>query len=151
MGPNAKGTHDLFLPELMLLVPIILVPFVAVCATVGMTWSIKAKGVLGAVIPSIVILGIVMLIMGLCGYNAAQHITVVGPFVNSFSPITSLMMLLDPYGRIEGFAGNPHAGRVSLLMSACVAAGGYSLVVFMLVQAMTRNFDQTVRKLSGTA
>lgn len=150
-GGVGTGTQALMIPEAAILLPIILVPFVAMCATVGMNWSIKAKGIMGAVVPTILIIGVLMLIMGFCGYNAAEHIGVIGPFINSFSPTTSIVMLLNPWESLQGFAQNEGPSRVALFIAAFFAAGGYGLIVFLLLQMMVKGFDQTVRKLSGTA
>jgi len=137
-----------------------LVPFVALCVATGMTWSLKAKGVLGAVVPSVVIIGGVALILGLCGWSTASNIPLLGPMINAFSPVTNLFMLVNPWGdqagAWQGVAGfeNPRYqafGRGQIAFAALVAAGGYSLIVYALVLGMIRSFDHTVRKLSGTA
>ncbi len=162
-GPRATvkyyvGTsvHEgpLVYPEMMLAVPLLFVPFVALCVTVGMTWSIKAKGVLGAVIPSVGIIAAVMLVLGFCGLNAAKEVPAIGTVVNAFSPVTHLITIVNPAETVKDF----HAGgasttgaRLSLIVGSMIAAAGYGMIVYVYLTATVKTFDQTVRKLTGTA
>jgi ABC-type transport system involved in multi-copper enzyme maturation permease subunit len=140
----------LLLPEAPLLAAGMLVPFVALCVTVGMNWSLKARSVMGAVVPSVGIMALVALVLGFCGWNAAGSIAVVGPIINAFSPATNLAMLIDPWSRVSDFAQSPTMGRVSLVFGVLIAGGGYSLLVYTMIVNMVRGFDHTVRQLSGT-
>ena len=148
---NVAAQAELLLPEAPLLLGLVLVPFVAMCLMVGMTWSIKSKGVLGAVVPAVAIIGGLSLVMGFCGWNAVQNVPLVGPMINAFSPATNLVMILNPWEHVKDFMGNPFAGRICLLFAAALAAGGYGLIVHAMLLGMVRNFDQTVRRLTGTA
>lgn len=148
-GAVTRATH-LLLPEAPLLVCLMLVPFVAVCAMTGMSWSIKSKGVMGAVVPALGFIGVASFVLGLCGWSAAANVPVIGPIINAFSPATNLVMILDPWQRIGSFVNEPVAGRVVLFIAALAAAGGYGLIVYSLLMGIVKNFDQTVRRLSGT-
>ncbi len=139
----------LLLPEAPVLLVVMLVPFVALCVATGMNWSLKAKGVLGAVIPSVIIIGLLALILGLCGWQMAESVPYLGAAVNAFSPVTNLAMIIDPWQRLDAFAANPLAGRIVLGFAAALAAGGYSVIVYAMLLGMVKGFDQTVRKLSG--
>ncbi len=150
-GAGGAARRDvLLIPEAPVLLALMLIPFVAVCVATGMSWSIKSKGVLGAVIPSVGMIGILALVLGLCGWNAAEGIQVIGPIINAFSPATNLVMILNPWERVDQFIHNPVFGRISLLFAATAAAAGYSLVVYALLIGIVKNFDHTVRRLSGT-
>ncbi|MEM9881877.1 MAG: ABC transporter permease subunit [Planctomycetota bacterium] len=138
------------LPEAGLWLAMMLVPFVALCVAAGMAWSLKAKGVLGAVVPTVGVVGSLVLVLGLCGWSELGRITVVGPVINGLSPATCAALLVDPWDRLEGFALAPATGRVSLGVAALVAAGVYGVIVWTLLTGMVKGFDQTVRKLSGT-
>ncbi len=142
--------HELVLFEAGLIAAFNLVPFVALCVMVGMGWSLKARGVLGAVVPSVAIVGLLSMVLGFCGWNMAAGLPVVGPIVNSFSPVTSLMLLVNPWEAAEHFAENPALGRLGLYLGALIAAAGYGLIVYLMRIAMVKSFDHTVRKLSGT-
>jgi len=149
---GAQISHEplLVLPEAPLVLALMLVPFVALCVAVGMNWSLKAKGVLGAVVPSVAVVAALTLVMGFCGWNAARQVALVGPIINAFSPATNLAMVIDPWSRVNGFTENPVFGRLSLAVAGAAAAAGYSLVVYSLIRSMVRGFDHTVRQLSGT-
>ncbi len=141
----------LMLPESALLLALMLVPFIALCVAAGMSWSIKSKGVLGAVIPSVAIIGAVSLVLGFCGFSMAQNTPVIfGATINSFSPTTSLMMIINPWEYVYSFHESSGKHRIFMFISALIAAGGYSVIVVALLNAMVKNFDHTVRKLSGT-
>lgn len=129
---------------------VMLLPFVAVCVAVGMFASLRAKGVLGAIVPSVAIIGFGALVFGFCGVTAAQHIPLVGPVLNAFSPATNLIMLVDPHQWISGFSDEPIVGRGSLGFAALLAAAGYATIVWAFITTMVKGFDHTVRKLSGT-
>lgn len=146
-----RVTHEplLMLPETALLLAMMLVPFVAVCVAAGMWFSLKAKGVLGAVVQSVAVLGVVATVVGFCGWNAAEHILFVGPILNAFSPATNVFMVVDPWHRVIGFIEGQPESRLVLAFAAACAAGVYCIIVYALIVDMIRNFDQTVRRLSG--
>jgi ABC-type transport system involved in multi-copper enzyme maturation permease subunit len=159
--PQATFTHygasgsvvpglPVLLPEAGLWLGVMLVPFVALCVAAGMGWSLKAKSVLGAVVPTVGIIGALTLVLGLCGYSGFGTTALVGPVINAFSPATGAWMLIDPWDRVQGFAEDTGFGRVSLGVAAALAAAGYGTIVYALLVGMVRSFDQTVRKLSGT-
>ena len=140
----------IMLPEASVLLAFMLVPFVALCVMAGMSWSVKAKGVLGAVIPSVAIVGGLTLVLGFCGASAAQNIPFVGPVINAFSPVTNLLMIINPWEYVGRFTVDPIAGRASLAIGALICALGYAGIVWGLLQTMVKGFDHTVRRLSGT-
>ncbi len=148
---QATAHYPLLLIETPVLLTMMLLPFIAFCVIIGMTWSIKSKGVLSAVIGAVGIVATVAVVMGFCGFNAAQNIPVIGPLLNSFSPVTNLLMLINPWETIDGFLQQPTPGRWNLFAGALAAGAGYSIAVYLMLLNMIKNFNQTVRKLSGTA
>jgi hypothetical protein len=149
-GGVTPTAAPLLLPETALLAPFLLVPFIALCVAMGMNWSLKSKGVMGAVVPAVGVVGVLAVTMGFCGTAAARNIPWLGAVLNAFSPTTNLLMLTNPWeGSITGFADNPLTNRVTLAIASLMAAGGYSLVVYWMIQGMVRTFDHTVRRLSG--
>jgi len=148
-GVSTQLDTPIVLFEAPLLLLVMLVPFVALVVATGMTWSLKAKGVLGAVIPSVAILGSITLVLGLCGYGMAREVPYLGPVVNAFSPATNILMLVDPW-QADYFKEDPVANRISMALGAAFAALGYALIVYALIVGMVKGFDHTVRKLSGT-
>ncbi len=146
---NATATYPLLNIEAAVLLLLMLVPFVGFCVMVGMNWSVKSKGVLGAVIWSVGILSAISMVLGFCGWSAAANIPVVGPIINSFSPVTHMLVIINPYERVHSMMAEPIPGRWNLMMGASLAAVGYSVMVYILLLNIVRNFDQTVRQLSG--
>src|SRR5690606_32931983 len=108
----AARSGPLMLIETPLLLLLMLVPFVALCVAIGMNWSLKARGVLGAIIPSVAIIGVLTLIAGLCGVPAAENIDFIGAIINAFSPATNLFMITNPWASVARFIDAPIAGRI---------------------------------------
>ncbi len=148
-GGMATSPPYLVIPESPLLLMLTIVPFVALCVAVGMSWSLRAHGVLGAVAPAVGIVGCLAMVTGFCGSNAAAHVPVVGPVLNAFSPVTGVMMFINPWRSIGGFEQDLQFGRLNLVFAALIAGGGYSLVVYLMLTTMVQTFDRTVRRLSG--
>lgn len=140
----------LMLPEAALLLAFMLVPFVALCVMLGMYFSVRAKGVLGAVIPSVAIIGGAALVMGFCWVSVLNNIAYVGPVINGLSPTTNLLMIVNPWEHVASFIEFPVSGRVSLAVASAVATALYAAAVYGMLQSMVKGFDHTVRRLSGT-
>lgn len=138
--------------ETPLLLLIMLLPFIAVCVAVGMYASLRAKGVLGAIVPSVGIIGAGAVVFAFCGLTAANNIPLIGPALNAFSPSTNLVMLIDPHTWVSEFGVGKETliGRGSLFVAAVVAAAGYATIVWAFITTMVKGFDHTVRRLSGT-
>ena len=152
-SPTPAGTSTqlpLLYVETPIVLLIMLLPFVAVCVAVGMYASLRAKGVLGAIVPSVAIIGFGALIFAFCGLAAVQNIPLIGPVLNAFSPATNLIMLVDPHQWVSGFGEEPLIGRGSLVFASILAAAGYATIVWAFITTMVKGFDHTVRKLSGT-
>ncbi|MEM9753222.1 MAG: ABC transporter permease subunit [Planctomycetota bacterium] len=148
-GGSAVVDAWVVLPEAGVLLALGLVPFVALCVTAGMSFSLNSKGVLGAVVPTLLILGFGIGLFAACGWGMVTSIGLIGPMANAFSPATSVAVLVDPYGIVSGFAAAPSQGRAALWIGAGAAAVVYGSVVYGLIGVMIEKFDVTVRKLSG--
>ena len=150
-NPMARLTREapLVLPEAPALLALTLVPWTALCVAAGMNWSIKARTVLGAVLPAVAALGALALVMGFCGWGVVGNVALLGPLVNAFSPATAAAMFVDPWDAAAGFAEHPPTHRLVMFVGCVAAAAGYGLFVYSLIATMTRGFDQTVRRLSG--
>ena len=149
-GAPTPHPHQLLIEETPILLALILVPFVAFCTSLGMNWSLQRRTVLGAVIWPVAILAVLVGGLSLCGWYTVGSVEFFGTMINAFSPATGLFMLVDPWERIKNFAVFPGVGRIGMLVAAAIAAGAYSGLVYAMIIKMVSNFDQTVRKLSGT-
>ncbi len=150
-GGQVQVNHPVILPEAGLLWPVVLVPFVAWCVALGLGMSLKARGVMGAIVPTVGVVGLITVFMGFCGIASAGNVPYVGLFINALSPATSLWMLLSPWELVAGFADSPAVNRVMLVVAMLLVGALFSLLVYSMIQSMVRSFDQTVRKLAGTA
>jgi hypothetical protein len=117
-----------------------------------MNFSLKSKGVLGAVVWAIGSLSAYMLVIGLCGLSSAHNIPLLGPVFNALSPTTNLIMIVNPWETVgeDYFARNEPGGRLNLFIAAGIAAIAYGGIVYAVEVGMVSGFDKTVRKLSGT-
>jgi len=147
LGSVTTKSVDLITPEAGVLLFVTMIPFVALCVVVGMSWSLKAKSVLGAVAPSVAIVGCLITVMGFCGSNLAANVPLLGGALNAFSPVTHLMVLVDPWHRVADFGFDPVMGRLGLVVGSVLAGGGYSMIVYVMILTMVQSFDQTVRRL----
>ena len=148
-GGSVYQGLPLVVPEAGVWLALCLIPFVGLCVGVGITWSLRTRTVLGAVVPTVAIVGLVALVMGVCGLTPVGSAPLVGPGINAFSPATNAAVLVNPWAAISGFGGASEFGRITLGIAAAVAAGVYWFIVYGLIAGMTKGFDQTVRKLSG--
>ncbi len=142
------------LPEAGLVAAIVVVPFIAFCAMVGLYWSLKQQGTLSSVVATVGVVGVVCGIIGLCGWNSGAGVPYIGPALAAFSPISLIYALVDPVNgaakTVVNEGGALTGTRVSLLFGAMAGAGLMVFVVYLLQVYMVKNFDQIVRRLAGT-
>jgi len=140
------------LPEAAIVAAAVLVPFVAFCVMIGLQWSLKSKGTLGAVTGTVSVVLIVSGILGLCGWASGADMPVVGPVLAALSPASLLDALVSPAMRLSETidSGSLATARIALATGALFSALVYLGIVYTVVTAMVRNFDFTVRKLAGT-
>lgn len=135
--------------EAPFLIAIVLTGFTALCCMTGVYWSVRAKSVLGAIIPTFLIMAVFLLVTGGCGSVLATSIAYLGPAVNSLSPTTGMLMFLTPWDHVSGGTENPAANQIALLFSGGVAALLYAGIVWSMLTTIVSGFDFTVRRLSG--
>jgi len=146
--------RSLLLPEAVLLLPMLVIPFIATCVVIGLYWSLKSRTVLAAVVWTVGIAGLWAGLMGFCGYAAAMQVPFIGPMINAFSPATNVLMIINPWEHVQGFVDrrqDPTVGRVGLFLATLIAAAVYAVFIWSLIGSMTKGFDQTVRRLSGAS
>src|SRR6185369_8472755 len=89
--------------EAPLLLAMMLVPFIAACAVIGMNFSLKSKVVLSAVSKALGVIALHMLVFGWCGFSIVDDVAFIGAVVNAFSPTTNFLMVLDPWVHVANF------------------------------------------------
>lgn len=143
-------TLPIILPEGAIALPLVLAPFVAFCVMIGLSASIKSKGTIGSVVVAVGWVILVTGVLGLCSIPA-RSLTLVGAFINAFSPLNLLAAIVEPAAFIPDSMRNPEAGRLWLVAGAVLAAAGFSAAVYGMHANMKRNFMMTVRKLAGAS
>ncbi|MEO1128491.1 MAG: ABC transporter permease subunit [Planctomycetota bacterium] len=153
-GTAAPAPVPVILPEVGLMLPLVAIPFLAFCVMVGLQWSLKSRGTIGSVVSTVGVVGVITSIVGLCGWQAAQSIPVVGPALAALNPITLLWASVQPddafADSVSTLAELPQA-RFGMAVGAIGATGVYIGIVLGMRSSMTRTFDMTTRRLAGTA
>ena len=148
---NTLAEIPLVLPEGAITLPLVLIPFVAVCVMVGLHWSIKSKGTIGSVIAAVMVVGVLAGVLGLCGLAAGKQMPGIGAVVTSLSPLNLLIAIVKPALMIpKSLTNDPDTGRIALFVGAAVAAVAYGFGVYLMHKMMKRSFMMTVRRLAGT-
>ncbi len=150
-GSTATIDVPLILPEGAILLPIVLVPFIAVCVMIGLYWSIKSKGTIGSVVGAVAVAGGLGGVLGLCGMAAGNGANVIGAVLTPFSPVNLVWALVYPSNTIgASVAKGLGTGRISMVVGALLAAVVYGIIVYMIHNMIKRSFMMTVRKLAGS-
>lgn len=142
------------LPEAGVVAALVLVPFLAFCVMVGLNWSLKSKGTLSSVVGTVGVVAVVAGTIGLCAWQSAGGMPMVGPALAAMSPASVLGATITPFESMNATAATGPTGlataRLSLAIGALISAGVYIGVVYGIHASMVRGFDFTVRKLAGT-
>jgi ABC-type transport system involved in multi-copper enzyme maturation permease subunit len=144
-------TVPLILPEAGFIMAACAIPFFAFCVIIGMQWSLRSKGTLGSVTVAVAIIGAIAGTAGLCAWNAASDVPVIGPVLGALSPVSAAYSSIVPENGMDKTmmqSGAP-AARTGLFIGALIAVAAYGLIVYAVHGAMTRSFDFTVRRLAG--
>lgn len=151
-----KITIPFMLPEGVIVLPFVLVPFTAFCVMVGLNWSLKCKSTISSVITAVSIVVAVVGVISLCGFQGGNHIGFIGVIVSTLSPLTAIWSLVYPEKVIpQALSDMPlPAVRIIIIIASICTATVYTFVVYGMHKAMLgtngKNFDMTVRKLAGT-
>ncbi len=143
------------LPEGALLLPFTLVPFIAFCVMVGLSWSLKSRGTIGSVIAAVGVIVAVVGMLSLCTMQAGKNVSVIGPVFSSLSPASAILSIVYPeVGMTDALADDISSARIALVVGSIIATAAYAAVVYAIHRAMLgpngRSFDMTVRRLAGT-
>lgn len=151
MTPPAL-TRPVVLPESGLILLGGGLPFIAFCVMVGMYFSLKSRGTIGSVVATVALVGVVGGFFGLCGFQAAQGVAVIGPVLTVLNPISTTFALVYPGEAMTDTIqqSNLSSARIGLAVGAAASAAVYAAVVYAMLMHMVKNFDFTVRKLAGT-
>jgi len=141
------------LPVAAIVAPLTSVPFVAFCAVVGLQWSLKSKGVVGATVGAFAVVLAAGGTLGMCGFNAGNSLPYVGPSLACLTPVTAVSACVTPASSLVeplDRAGDVGALTVPLLTGALVVCVLYVCLTWAVKISLVKSFDVTVRKLAGT-
>jgi len=146
-----KHVVPIVLPEAALTLPLVALPFVALCVILGLNWSLKSRGSIGSVVSTFGVVALIAGMTGLCGWKAATDIGVAGPTIAGLSPATTAYASIHPAGAMPTTITQSGLGtaRAALAIGSAIAAGAQILAVWAILSAMVRGFDMTVRRLAG--
>ena len=143
------GVSDpIALPEALLVMPGLLVVFVAAASVVGMLMSLRSKTTVRSVMGSVGIVAGVCAALGWCGFQIIDgSANPVALAAASFSPFTLLTLLIDPLGYAGGaYASDPLTARLTVIAFGLAGTAAYGVVVWTMYKSMVKNFDMTIRR-----
>jgi ABC-type Na+ efflux pump permease subunit len=147
------GTSKLDVPVVLpistVVFPFVLTAFVSFVVMTGLSWSIKSKGVIASTIGAIGVVVAVAATIGICGAAAGKDIAVLGPAIQSFSPMNLVFAAVMPADSITASLENASLLTSSFIFGAMASVALYVGVTIGMHAAMKRSFMMTVRRLSG--
>ena len=132
-----------------LLYPVIFIPFVAFCMTLGLLWSMRSKGTIGAIITTLILVLVVTVGLSIC-LIPVQGIPLLGIGFSSLSPLASIFVTLSPVQSMPKLLGEGIlSANINMGIGFIIAGGVWTLVSFGLLRSMASSFVVTVRRLAG--
>ena len=146
-GQQTQLPLALFAPALLF--PVIFIPFITFCMTLGLLWSMRSKGSIGAIVASLIIVFIVVAGLGVCTIPVSE-VAFVGPAFGSLSPISNLFATLNPADSLPTLLnGGIGTANLATAIGSILAGLLWILVSYGLLKSMTASFVPTVRRLAG--
>lgn len=142
-------TVPLVLPEAALELAVVLAGFVGFAVMVGLQWSVRSRGSIGAVVGAVAILVAVGGAVGLCGTAAGRGIPVLGAVIAAASPLNLVAAAAFPASALPASLLDPVAARWSLAVGSLLAGAAWVGLVFAMHSTLKRTFMTTVRQLAG--
>jgi ABC-type transport system involved in multi-copper enzyme maturation permease subunit len=138
----------LYMPAL--LSPLVVIPYIAFCTTLGLLWSMRSKGSIGAIITSVILVLLVTGGLGVC-LLPSSNLGVIGSFFASLSPINNVFATLTPASTLPVLLRDGvYQANLSLGITSFISGGIWMLISFGLLRSMASSFVVTVRRLAGT-
>jgi hypothetical protein len=139
----------LILPEAFAELAVVLAGFVGFAVMIGLQWSIKSRGSIGAVVGAVGLLVVIGGAVGLCGAAGGRSIPVLGAALAALSPMNLAIASIFPASSIPASLGDPVAARWGLAVGSLLAAALWVGLVVAMHNHLKRTFMATVRQLAG--
>jgi hypothetical protein len=90
-------------------------------------------------------------LLGWCGFEIASSGSEIGLVFGAFSPLTVIMLLINPeqYGGSIFLQGDPDrvfTARLVIFLFSLAACGAYAALIWAMYKSMVKNFDMTIRR-----
>ncbi len=139
----------LVLWEAAIATPLVVLPYLAFTVAVGLLWSMRSRGTVGAIVTTIAVVLPVTAALGFC-LVPASDMGHVGSLVASLSPLNFLLATIDPTAPLDSIMrSDPETAGLSLVIGAVIGGCVWSLLTWGLLRGMTASFVMTVRRLAG--
>ena len=147
---GAVGARFPFLPpEAALWLAVVLLPAAAFCAAIGLHWSLRARSVLGAFLPSLLVVMGAGVPVSFCGVALLERVPVLGPAMAAINPTSLGLFLLSPWDGVAGFADPAAPGRIGLGVAMVGAGAVHGGLALFLMRWNVGVFSFVARRLSG--
>jgi hypothetical protein len=138
----------LYIPAI--LTPVVMLPYISFCITLGLLWSMRSKGSIVSIVFTLILVFVVT--AGISGCMIPIHgIGVAGSFFSCLSPIESVIITLSSAKVIPSvFNYGVETANVMLGFASIVSCIFWLLISWGLLRSMSSSFVTTVRRLAGT-
>ena len=137
----------LFVPAILF--PIIFIPYIAFCMTLGLLWSMRSKGTIGAIITTLILVFVVTGGLSVCLFPV-QEILIFGVGLSSLSPLSWVFAILSSTETLPTLLEEGvQTANINMGIASIVAGSIWSLVTLGLLRSMSASFVTTVRRLAG--
>ena len=137
----------LYLPAL--LTPLVFIPFIAFCLTLGLMWSIRSRGSISAIVTSMILVFIVAGGLGLC-LGPAGQMSHAGSFFAALSPISNVFATFSSVKIIPSVIENGvQTANFSMGAASVLSGVVWTVVSIGLLKSISASFVVTVRRLAG--
>lgn len=132
-----------------LLMPCVVIPYIAFCLTLGLLWSMRSKDSIGAIVSTLILVFVVTGGLGLC-LGPSSNMGFVGSLFASLSPVNAVFAILSPAETLPNILLDG-IGPANISLGICSVVAGiiWTLISYGLLKSMASSFVITVRRLAG--
>jgi|TARA_B100000959_G_C14930663_1_gene603500 ABC-type Na+ efflux pump permease subunit len=132
------------------LFPVVFIPYIMFCMTLGLLWSIRSKGTISAVVFTLILVSIITTGLSMC-LVPSQSFGPLGAIFGAISPFNDVISTLTASNLINPTAQSDGIMNANIVMGVASIISGiiWSLVVLGLLRSMSSSFVVTVRRLAG--